>query len=343
MPTSRSKSLPDDLLPEVHKLAEYINLLFNQLDKSIREYAQEKSMSTRLISRFLRGQEIPPPDFISSLLKAAAAANRRPLSTGEIERAQHLRLEAVRASANAQYEVEDLRAKVEIANAAKEEADERLRTLIDMISALRGEVSLVQQEGKELEDSTELKAIPARKQREIEQRKRDDRAVLVRTQKGIEAEIERLNTDLKEAREAKEKAEKKCQDLEIALKEALRKFAIMGGLIGRPDLELPASIMAYIDDRRIRWGGIIGWCIGPLTVYGLPAYLGVMYQLAFDRATILKTATLIGLIIPVWFAYGIKRLERAGVSRIVHLIYSVAVTAIIFGVTSTLPHILWLS
>ncbi|GAA5086074.1 plasmid stabilization system protein ParE [Thermocatellispora tengchongensis] len=341
MPTSRSKSVPEDLLPEARELADYLSSLFDQLGKSMRVYAQEKSLTPRVISHFLRGQRIPPPEFVSSLLKDAADATRDPLPPEEIERAQQLRLKAVRASTNAQYELEDLRARLEVANALKEQADERLRTLVDVIASLHNEAGIVREEHRELEGPPARKAITARGRLELEQRKQKH-AYLVRTEEGIEDEIEQLNIKLKEAREAKERAEKRCQDLEVALKQALQKFAIMGGLIGRPNIDLPESIKDYIDNHRIRWGGIIGWFIGPLTAYILPAYLGIMYQLVFDRSRLLQIATLIGLIIPIWFAYGIKRLERAGVSRVAHLLYTIAGTAIIFGVAAILPRYLWL-
>jgi hypothetical protein len=52
----------------------------------------------------------------------------------------------------------------------------------------------------------------------------------------------------------------------------------------------------------------------------------------------LRIATLVGLVIPVWFAFGIRRLERAGLPRPIHLIWAVVATAIIFFVFTLLPY-----
>ncbi|NJP89819.1 hypothetical protein HCN51_10230 [Nonomuraea sp. FMUSA5-5] len=320
----------------MRKLAEFLSSCFDRLGKTRRGYAQEKDFTARDLSSFLRGQRIPPPTFVSDLLKDVGASQGNKVPVEEIERAQQLRLEALQATAKAKYEVEDLRAQFEIAKARREQADQRLRSLENKISSLENKIERVQRESRELERSPTLKAITASARQEAETRKKD----LVRTQTEYEAQIEGLKAELVTARDGKAQAKKKCEELENALKKALPQLVTMGGIIGYQDLELPQNFKHYIDNRKERWGGVIGWSIGPLTVYALPAYLGLMFPLVFDQIA-LRAATLTGLIIPVWFAYGVKRLERNGLPSPAHLALVLLVTGLIFGVAAMVPRSVW--
>ncbi|MEV4164248.1 hypothetical protein [Nonomuraea dietziae] len=337
MPTKRSNPLPDDLPPDVRRFAEYLRSLFEEIGTSTRDYAQRNSISNRALLGFLRGETIPPPQFITTLVSDFLEAQNRPTDVLEIKQAQEMRLKALRASAAVKFEVERLGAELEIANFQKGQAEERLHVVIDLISALRGEADIVRGEARQLESSWHQKAIPAPKKYEVEEYQSEKKA-LAQQEEQLESQIEELKLQLKEAEEARERAERRCRDLEAAFKEALQRVEIIGGLLGKPDLDLPRSIKAYIDDWRIRWGGIIGLCIGPFILYALPAYLGIIYQLVSPLNATLKVATLTSLIIPAWFGYGIKRLERAGASRFMHLVQVAAVTSVIFLVSTWIPY-----
>ncbi|MFI6324330.1 hypothetical protein ACIBG8_42875 [Nonomuraea sp. NPDC050556] len=288
------------------------------------------------MSRFLSGERIPPWDFVSPFLDDVAERRDRPMSSSELQRAQDLRMEALRVSNALLHEAESLRGKLGAAETEKAQAEERLTALLDLIAARRGEMGEVRKQTLAIESSWSGRSITARGGQELEVYQ-SQRQTLAYTQGELEAEIEQLKADLDEARAAKEIVEQKCRDLEAALIEARRRVAVIGGLVGRPDFELPSGIMAYVDDRRSRWGGVIGICLVPAIIYGLPAYLGFMYQLLPATGTLLRSFTLGALAIPIWFAYGIKRLERAGLSKGVHLLGATLATSAIFLAGTLIP------
>jgi hypothetical protein len=233
--------------------------------------------------------------------------------------------------------VEEIHAQAEVAEARKTEIDERIQNFVDLIEALDGEMGIVEGETQARESSWSRRVIEKAPRAEVA-RYENDRKALVRTEEDIKEEIDRLKIDLEEAEAAKEVAQQRCQVLEDALKEAQRVYALVVDMVGRPDLNLSQSIVAYVDNRRLRWGGIVGMCIGPLILYALPPYLGVMYQMVSADSSPLRIATLIGLVIPVWFAFDIRRLERAGLPCIFHFVWEVGATAVIFLVCTLLSY-----
>lgn len=342
MPSARLKPLSDDLPEEVRQLATYLRDCLSGIEESVRNYAGLAGADANTIRRYLHGQSIPSPGFITKLLTHVAEKQERSLEPSDVRAAQNLRLEALRAVERARLEMEELRAEVEVAEAQKTEHGEHIQNIVDLLKALDGEMGFVEGETRALESSWSRRAIEAAPQAELA-RFEVDRKALVHTEESIKEEIDRLRGDLEKAEAAKEVAEQKCQVLEDALKEARRVYALVADMVGRPDLNLPQSIVAYVDDRRLRWGGIVGMCIGPLILYALPAYLGVMFKMVSSNSVLLRIATLAGLIIPVWFAFGIRRLERAGLPRLIHLFWAVVATAIIFFVFMLLPQQVWFS
>ncbi|MDX3106781.1 hypothetical protein PW035_38590 [Nonomuraea angiospora] len=303
----------------------------------MRNYAGLTGVDATSIRRYLHGERIPPSSFVTKLLTHASERQDRSLTLDEVREAQNVRLEALRAVERARLRVEEIHAQAEVAEAQKTEIDERIQNFVDLIEALDGEMGIVEGETQALESSWSRRAIE-KAPRAVVARYENDRKALVRTEEDIKEEIDRLKIDLEEAEAAKEVAEQRCQVLEDALKEAQRVYALVVDMVGRPDLNLPQSIVAYVDNRRLRWGGIVGMCIGPLILYALPAYLGVMYQMVSADSSPLRIATLIGLVIPVWFAFGIRRLERAGLPRIFHFVWAAGATAVIFLACTLLPY-----
>jgi hypothetical protein len=337
MPPARLKPLSDNLLPEVSQLANYLRGRFSEVEQSVRNYAGQSGVDAGTIRRYLCGEIIPPPNFVTKLLTHAAEKRDEDLTPDEVKKAQELRLEALRAVERARMRVEELQAQAEVAEAEKARIDGRIQNIVDLIGGLNGEKVRVEGKAKALESSWSGRAIEAAPRTELDRYERDKKA-LVRKGEDIEMRIDRLKIDLREAEAAKEAAEQRCLVLEGALKEAQRVYALVVEMVGRPDLTLPQSIVAYVDNRKLRWGGIVGMCIGPLILYALPAYLGVMFQIVSVDSFLLRTATLLGLIIPVWFAFGIRRLERAAVPRMIHLFWAIVVTVIIFFMFTLFPY-----
>ncbi|MGN9786876.1 hypothetical protein ACTMTF_36015 [Nonomuraea sp. ZG12] len=331
------KPLTDDLPEEVRLLAIYLRERFAEVEDSIRNYAGLSGTDAKMIRRYLYGEKIPPSGFVTKLLTHAAEKQGRALGLDEVRAAQNVRLEAFRAVEHARLKVEEIQAQAEIAEAQKTEIDERIQNVVDLMEALDDEMGLVKGETRALESSWSKRAIRAAPRTELV-RFEVDRKALVRTEEDIREEIDRLRANLEEAEAAKEVAEQRCQELEGALVEAQRVYVLVADMVGRPDLNLPQSIAAYVDNRRLRWGGIVGMCIGPLILYAWPAYLGLMFQMVSANSVPLRIATLVGLVIPVWFAFGVRRLERAGLPRPIHLIWAVVATAIIFFVFTLLPY-----
>ncbi|MGI5271027.1 hypothetical protein ACQEUU_17870 [Nonomuraea sp. CA-218870] len=323
-------------------MAIYLRERFAQTEESIRNYAGLSGTDATMIRRYLHGERIPPSRFVTKLLTHAAEKQGRALELEELKAVQNARVEAFRAVERARLQVEEIETQAEIAEAQRVEVDERIQNMVDLIEALVGEMGLVKGEARALESSWTKKAIEAAPRAELV-RFEVDRKALVRAEEDIREEIDRLKVNLEEAEAAKEVAGQRCQVLESALVEAQRVYALVADMVGRPDLSLPQSIVAYVDNRRLRWGGIVGMGIGPLILYGWPAYLGVMFQMVSAHSVALRIATLVGLIIPVWFAFGIRRLERAGLPRPIHLIWAVVATVIIFFVFTLLPYQIFFS
>jgi hypothetical protein len=88
-------------------------------------------------------------------------------------------------------------------------------------------------------------------------------------------------------------------------------------------------------DRRTRWGGLISIVAVPVAIYGVPIYLGLVYRLLTYSEEMLKILTICGLLIPLWFGVGVRKVKQSaarGNAR--SFVLLVAVTTALFFVAA---------
>lgn len=322
--------LPDDLPPELRELAEFLRGHFYMIKTSVRAYAFRNNWDPGAVSRFLRGDRIPPQPFVDILL-ADAGPQRSP---AEVEQEQakglDLRLKALqlrnaRAAkseqiaqelAAAEQEITLLRAKERVLARALVKADAEHKSLYEKYQQMQARI----QEG-----SQQLAISPALDQLAEER----DRA---------RKEIARLEEELALEKAARIAAEKRREILQAALAETDAELVRAGGsafAIGTYDSQ--RQLLVAMRGRRTRWGGVVGLIVVPTVTYGGPLYLGLIYHTLTSTQGFLKIVTACGLLIPFWFALAIFNAEHpAANKRLTKVLRLAVIIAMIFFIAALL-------
>ena len=93
---SNLSPLPDDLSPELRKLAEFLRGHFYMIGTSVRAYALRNNWDPGAVSRFLKGERIPPQSFVDTLLADAGPQRSPDEVEQEHKEGLDLRLKALR-------------------------------------------------------------------------------------------------------------------------------------------------------------------------------------------------------------------------------------------------------
>jgi hypothetical protein len=295
--------LPRDLAPELRELAEFLRRHFSVLKISVRAFAHRHNWDPGAVSRFLSGDRIPPQSFADALL-ADAGPQRSP---DEVEREQaevlDLRLKALRVrnvrAARSEQITQELAAAEQELNLykAKERALAKavLRAEADYASLLEK----YQEMRKRIQDGPlQITGSSALELLEDER----DRA---------HNEIVRLEGELAQEREKRIAAEKRRDALQAKLDKTDAELVRAGGsafAVGTYDSD--RQLLVVMRGHATRWGGASGLIMVPIVIFGIPLYLGLVYHILTQSQQPLKVITICGLLIPVWFALAMRKVER---------------------------------
>jgi hypothetical protein len=324
--------LSADLPPEVRELAEFLRVRFQRLQQlgvSVRTYAPGTNYDAGTVSRFLSGQRIPPKPFVDELL--ADAEPQRSLAQVRDDRAQ----------------VYDLRIKaLQVRNARAAESER----LAEELSEAEEEISLLKTKERALakallhaeDDYSSL----WEKYQQMQATRAKGGPLQIEGNQGLEQlaqerdhakdEVQRLERELSEERSARVDAEKRRDALLAQLEMADYKLIRAGGAVLVPNgYDTRIQLIAALRDRRTRWGSVTSLVAVPVVIYGIPIYLGLIYHLLTGSQEVLKILTMCGLLIPLWFAVGVRRTKvQAFRGNLWYFLLLMIVTAATFLVTA---------
>lgn len=300
---AKLEPLRRDLAPELRELAEFLRRHFYTLKVSVRAYAHRINRDPGAVSRYLSGDRIPPQDFADALL-ADAGPQRSP---EEVEREQaqvlDLRLKALR---------------VRNARAAKsEQITQELAAAEEEISLLRAKERAIAKELVRAE--ADYKSL-YEKYQEMQNKIRSDRPQITGSstlerladeRDRAREEIVRLEVELANEKERRMAAEERRDTLQAKLDMNDAELVRAGGsdfAVGTYDSE--RQLLVVLRGRTTRWGGAASLVVVPIVIFGSPIYLGLVYHNLTLSQGPLKVMTICGLLIPVWFALAMLKVER---------------------------------
>jgi hypothetical protein len=332
----RLKQLQASLEPEVYDLAMFLCERFDELGMSVRAFAETRNRDPGTVSRFLKGVRIPPPDFVEALVanadSDAVAGTQRSLKLrdDQLRRGRDLRMRALQKRNARAAEVEDLRQKLVDIEREKLLVEERERVLSEGLLAKRAEYEDLMQRYRDLESERGRLEHGAFA---IEQRKDKERE-LDQSRTKVETELDELRADLAKEKASRAVVERRRDELRAALEEANLRLARTGGDVVEVDLDdRRQRLLAYLSDRRARWSGLIGLVAVPSVIYAGPLYFGMIYGFLPGAQIVLRLATICGLAIAVWFAYGVRMSRSSNESRrIYRFIRTMTIMGILFFV-----------
>jgi hypothetical protein len=270
----------------------------------VRAYALRNNWDPGAVSRFLRGDRIPPQSFVDTLL-ADAGPQRSP---AEVEQQQaeglELRLKALqlrnaRAARSeqiaqeltvAEQEINLLKAKERVLAKALVRAEAEHRSLYEKYQEMERRIY----EGPQPSIGPGLGQVA------------DEREHARR-------EIARLKEELAIEKAARIAAEERRDMLQAALAKTDAELVRAGGsAFGIGTYDSQRQLLVVMRGRRARWGGAVGLIVVPTVTYGSPLYLGLIFHTLTSSQGFLKVMTACGLFIPLWFTLAILNIEQPG-------------------------------
>ena len=316
--------LSDDLPPELRKLAQFLRRHFHIIGTSVRGYALQNNWDPGAVSRFLSGERIPPQSFVDTLL-ADAGPQRSP---DEVEQEQtegvDLRLRALHVRnarqamaeqiaqdlANAEQEINLLKAKERVLTKALLEAEAKNESLYQKYQAMQ----------EEIQYNLQQTAIPAALGQLADERGRTER------------EIIQLKEELELERAARIAAEQRRDMLQSELDKTDAQLVRAGGAASTINsYNSQRQLLVAMRGRKTRWGGVVSLIAVPILIYGAPVYLGLIYHTLTRGQSALKVMTVSGLFVPVWFALAIMKVEQPEADgKAGKILWLIVLTAAIF-------------
>ncbi|MEW1778905.1 hypothetical protein [Streptomyces sp. NPDC086777] len=235
--TRNSSDVERGGIPEVAALGNALTALFNTLEISQSVYGVRVCMDKSIVSRYLRGRRVATQDFIDRLVREVETERGASLQPEVRSRLAGLRLDALRVTDPAVYELESLRA--EMARSARQvqtlvRHQEALHDLLDKreseARAAQGELAAVRQDWT----ADILRAERA----EMELREHAGRHSTERER--LEEEIARLRAEVSEVASLKAEAERRCADLEEQVRSMEETLA--AHVVSAADTLLPLSV-----------------------------------------------------------------------------------------------------
>lgn len=320
--------LPVDLPPELRKLAEFLRVHFYMIRISVRAYALRNNWDPGAVSRFLKGERIPPQSFVDTLL--ADAGPQRSPDEVELEQAQglDLRLKALhvrnaRAArseqiaqdlAKAEHEINLFKAKETVLARALLEADAEHKSLYEKYQLMR----------EEIENGPQRRALPPALDQLADERDRAGR------------EIIRLKAELENERAARIDAERRRDILQAELDKTNAELVKAGGAaLTINSYNSQKQLLVIMRGRKTRWGGAVSLVAVPIVIFVSPLYLGLIYHTLTSSQGTLKVITACGLFVPVWFALAIMKVEEPEASgKAKKIFWLLVLTAAIFFIAA---------
>jgi hypothetical protein len=124
-------------------------------------------------------------------------------------------------------------------------------------------------------------------------------------------EIVRLEGELAKEKEKRIAVEKRRDALQAKLDKTDAELVKAGGsafAVGTYDSD--RQLLVVMRGRATRWGGAASLVAVPLVIFGTPLYLGLVYHTLTPSQEPLKVITICVLLIPMWFALAMRKVER---------------------------------
>lgn len=238
VPTAGSSSeLERGEVPEVAALGNALTSLFNTLEMTQNAYAVRISMDKSIISRYLRGRRVATEDFIDRLVREVEARHGASVQPEVRRRMTQLRLDALKVTDPATYELEALRAEMLDSGRKVQMLVRHQEALHDLLEKRESAIRTVQEELETVRRGWTADLVRAERA-EIELREQADKHSTERER--LAEEIARLKAELSEIARLKVGAERRCADLEEQVKAMEEELAAQPGSTGELLLPLAA-------------------------------------------------------------------------------------------------------
>lgn len=330
--------LQADLQPDVHDLAVFLREQFSMLGTTVRAYAKQHNWDPGTVSRFLSGSRIPTPEFVDALV--ADVTENTDAGTQQSRddlwgRGRDLRLKALQQRNARAAEVERLRQELSEAEHESRRSMRRESLLTQNLLDKEAEYDSLMEKYRQMEEERQRldhgpQAIEQGRQRNKLDLRRDE----------VSKDLVRLKRELADERRIRIVAERRRDQLQEALNEAnLRLIRSGSAIVEVSDDVKPMQLFVFFVARRTRWSGITGLVAVPAAVYGGPVYLGMIYGALPAAQSFLRWLSIVAILIPIWLAYGIRRVEHTGgFVKKYPFIMTIAMEIFIFWIGTLLYH-----
>jgi hypothetical protein len=270
---------PDNgLTPQARGLAAQLRTLFEGIGLTQTRYAARAHLDKSVVCRYLKGERIPPWDFVHDLLVESTKRRGGTPPTSEV--VAHLRAlhrAALEAGTSSGHRVMLLQEQLREADAIAQRAESRVQDLEQALDAMRHRVAKLEIRNREFQavadESHTWDAIePIQRAGEVHA----EHAML-------QAEIERLTGELDAAQRRLITAEARCQELEWQLNQTPDNLDPLNELFDKGDEEAeeekwswfaaeleagdPSKAAATLNGFSSRLSGLVlGWMVDPARV-----------------------------------------------------------------------------
>ncbi|MCL7426916.1 hypothetical protein [Streptomyces sp. YS415] len=232
-----SSELERGEVPEVAALGNALTSLFNTLEVTQNAYAVRISMDKSIVSRYLRGRRVATEDFIDRLMREVEVRRGASVQPEVRRRVTKLRLDALKVTDPATYELEELRAEMLESGRKVQMLVRHQEALHDLLEKRESAVRAVQEELETVRQDWTVDLARAERA-EVELRERVERHS---TERGrLFQEITRLKAEISEIARLKAGAEQRCAELEEQVSLMEEELATRLGATGEPALPLAA-------------------------------------------------------------------------------------------------------
>lgn len=296
--------LPDDLAPELRRLAECLRSHFDDLEMSIRTYSDQVPWDAGTVSRFLSGKIVASRDFVDRLVADAGTQHTPEQIEQDSAQAQDLRTNALQVRNTKAAESERIAEELREAEEEIKLFRARERLITKELERANDQYQLLLEQYRELQRSQDLENSSVR---QIENRQ------VARDKDAAEEVVNRLRHELEVERSARIDAVQRRDALQAELDRNRTELLRSGGSSAPAALYgSHSTLMSAIRDRRNHWGNWIAVFAIPVVVFGTPIYLGLIFRALNSRDHTLKIITVCSILVPVWLALEALRTSRRG-------------------------------
>ncbi|MCT9084270.1 hypothetical protein [Streptomyces fulvoviolaceus] len=235
-PSARSSwELERGEVREVAELGNALTDLFNTLKITQNAYAVRISMDKSIVSRYLRGRKVATQDFIDRLVREVETRRGASVQPEVRNRLTQLRLDALKVTSPATYELEALRAEMVQSERKVQMLVRHQEALHDLLEKRETDVRTVQGELEAVRQDWTADLLRAERA-EIVLHERAEQHSTERER--LVEEITRFRAELSEIASLKAEAERRCADLEARVRAMEEELATGLGTSGESQLPL---------------------------------------------------------------------------------------------------------